>query len=416
MNPGKYRWVICALLFFACVINYMDRQVLGLLKPDLMRILNWSEKDYGVIAICFQAAYAVGQSIYGPLAQQFGMKSTYAFSMVFWSLSAMAHALTRTVFGFGAARLALGLGEAGNFPLANKTVAEWFPPKERSVATGLFNSGSNVGSIFAPLLVPWLFISFGWQAAFFLLGLAGFIWLAFWLVFYDPPEKSKRVGAAELAHIRVGTSETAEAQIPWTKLLRYRELWAYTGTGLLIGPVWWFYGFWLPGFFRDHFKLDIRSFGLPLAVIALASCFGSIGGGGLSAWFLRRGWTVNAARKTAALICAVCTLPVIITPHTESVWLATACFALASAAHQGWSATMYPVVSDLFPKSAVASVIGFAGTLASLLSLAFFWLVSTILQDKGSYVTIMTICGSAYVVSWVIFHLGVPCIKPVEIK
>ena len=393
----------------------MDRQVLGLLKPDLMRILNWTEKDYGIIAICFQAAYAFGQTAYGPLAQRFGMKATYAFSMVFWSLAAMAHALARTVFGFGAARLALGLGEAGNFPLANRTVAEWFPPKERSVATGLFNSGANVGSIFAPLLVPWLFLSFGWQGAFVVLGAAGFVWLAFWLLYYDAPENSKRISAAELAHIRSGVADTAEATIPWTRLLRYRETWAYCAAGLLIGPVWWFYGFWLPGFFHDHFKLEIRSFGVPLALIATASCLGSIGGGGLSAWFLKRGWSVNAARKTASLICACCTLPVIITPHTEHVWLATACFALASAAHQGWSATMYPVVSDIFPKSAVASVIGFGGTLASLMSLAFFWLVSTILQDKGSYATIMTICGGAYVVSWTIFHIGVPRIKPIQL-
>lgn len=414
-RPGKFRWVICALLFFACVINYMDRQVLGLLKPDLMRILNWTEKDYGVIAICFQAAYAFGQTAYGPLAQRFGMKATYALAMVFWSLAAMSHALARTVFGFGAARLALGFGEAGNFPLANRTVAEWFPARERSVATGLFNSGANVGSIFAPLLVPWLFLSFGWQGAFIVLGAAGFVWLAFWLAYYDAPAKSKRVSPAELAHIQSGAAGASETAIPWTRLLCYRETWAYCGSGLLIGPVWWFYGFWLPGFFHDHFKLEIRNFGLPLALIATASCLGSISGGGLSAWLLKRGWTVNAARKTAAFICACCTLPVIITPHTENVWLATACFALASAAHQGWSATMYPVVSDIFPKPAVASVIGFGGTLASLMSLAFFWLVSTILQDKGSYGTIMLICGGAYVVSWIIFHLGVPRIKPIEL-
>lgn len=415
-RPGRYRWIICALLFFACVINYMDRQVLGLLKPDLMRILNWDEKDYGIIAICFQATYAVGQMAYGPLVERLGMKMTYTFSMVFWSLAAMAHALARSAFGFGVARLALGLGEAGNFPLANKTVAEWFPPRERSVATGFFNSGSNVGAIFAPLLVPWLFLNYGWQAAFLVLGAAGFVWLAFWLVYYAPPDRCRRVGAAELAHIRTGVAETAEATIPWTRLLRYRETWAYSATGLLLGPVWWFYGFWLPGFFHDHFKLDIRGFGLPLAVIATVSCLGSIGGGGLSAWFLKRGWSVNAARKTAAFICACCTLPVMITPHTDKVWLATACFALASAAHQGWSATMYPVVSDIFPKSAVASVVGLAGTLASVMSLGFFWLVSTILQDKGTYGTIMTICGSAYLVAWLIFHIGVPRIKPLTIK
>lgn len=327
----------------------------------------------------------------------------------------MGHALARTVFGWGVARFALGLGEAGNFPAAIKTVTEWFPPKERSVATGIFNSGSNVGSIFAPLLVPWLFLNFGWKMAFIALGASGFIWLVLWLVFYDAPEKSKRLSAAELAHIRSGETPVAEVKIPWTKLLRYREAWAYYGTCVLVGPVWWFYGFWLPGFFADTFKLDIKGFGLPLAVIATVTCFGSIAGGGLSAWLLKKGWSVNRARKTATLICALCTLPVIFAPRVESVWLATAFFALASAAHQGWSATMYPVVGDMFPKRAVPSVIGFGGTLASLLSLGFFWFVSTQLQDTGSYKNIMLFCGSAYVIGWIIFHLGVPVIKPVKI-
>ena len=220
---GKFRWVICALLFFACVINYLDRQVLGLLKPDLMKIFGWTEKDYGLIAICFQSSYALGQVAFGPIMNAFGTKATYTFSIVFWSLAAMGHALARTVFGWGVARFALGLGEAGNFPAAIKTVTEWFPQKERSVATGIFNSGSNVGSIFAPLVVPWLFLSFGWQSAFIALGASGFIWLVFWLVFYNAPEKSRRLSAAELAHIRSGSDETAEAKIPWTKLLGYRE-------------------------------------------------------------------------------------------------------------------------------------------------------------------------------------------------
>ena len=409
---GRYRWVICALLFFACVINYMDRQILGLLKPDLMKLLGWTEKDYGIIAICFQASYAVGQTAFGPLMNRFGTKATYAFSITFWSLAAMAHALMRSVFGFGVARVALGLGEAGNFPAAIKTVTEWFPPKERSVATGIFNAGSNVGSIFAPLVVPWLFLSFGWQTAFVVLGACGFVWLGFWLVLFDPPEKSGRVSPTELAHINTGVPPAAQRSIPWVKLLGYREAWAYYGTCVLVGPVWWFYGFWLPGFFHDHFNLDIKGFGLPLAVIGGVTGIGSIAGGALSAWFLKRGWSVNRARKTALLICACCTLPVVLTPRVSSVWLATAFFALAAAAHQGWSATMYSAVADIFPKPAVASVVGFGGTLASLVSLGFFWLVSNILQDQGTYGAIMLVCGSAYVVAWVIFQAGVPKIQP----
>jgi MFS transporter, ACS family, hexuronate transporter len=415
-RPGKYRWVICVLLFTACLINYMDRQVLGLLKPDLARLFNWSEKDYGYMAIAFQASYAIGQTLTGPLINWIGTKSAYACSVAFWSLAAMSHALMRSVFGFCSARFALGLGESGNFPTAIRTVTEWFPPRERSVATGIFNAGSNIGAVVAPVLVPLIFLQFGWQAAFIALGATDLVWLCFWLKFYDAPEKSRHVGAEELAHIRTGVAPTAEKKIPWTKLLGYREAWAYYGTCVLVGPVWWFYGFWLPDFFNKQFHLNIKQFGLPLAVIYLVTCFGSIFGGGLSAWFLKQGWTVNRARKTASLLCACCTLPVILAPRVDSVWLAAGFFALATAAHQGWSATMYTAVSDIFPKPAVASVIGFGGTLASLMSMGFFWLASTILQDNGTYKTILLICGSAYVVAWLIFHLGVPCIKPAKVE
>jgi ACS family hexuronate transporter-like MFS transporter len=412
---GRYRWVICALLFTACLVNYMDRQVLGLLKGELSTALHWSEKDYGVITICFQAAYALGQILTGPLIELVGLKSAYAGAIVFWSLAAAAHALTRSVFGFSVARLALGLGESANFPAAIRTVAEWFPPKERSLATGIFNTGSNVGSMIAPVLVPWLYVAFGWQMAFVLLGAAGLAWLVGWLVWFDSPEKSRRVSPAELAYLRAGVAANADATIPWRRLLRYREAWAYYGTCVLVGPVWWFYGFWLPDFFGKQFHLDLKHFGPPLVTIAIVTCLGSIGGGGLSAWFLSRGWPLNRARKTTSLICACCTLPVIFAPRVESVWLATAFFALAAAAHQGWSATMYTVVSDIFPKGAVGSVVGFGGTLASLVSLAFFWYVSNELQGEGSYRTILLLCGSAYVVAWIVFHLGVPRIKPVAI-
>ena len=394
----------------------MDRQVLGLLKPDLAKMFNWSEKDYGCMAIAFQASYAVGQTLAGPLINWVGTKSAYACSVVVWSLAAMSHALMRSVTGFCSARFALGLGESGNFPTAIRTVTEWFPPKERSVATGIFNSGSNIGAVVAPLLVPLLFLHFGWQAAFIALGMTDLVWLCFWLKFYDPPEKSKHISAAESAHIQTGVAPTAEQRISWTKLLGYREAWAYYGTCVLVGPVWWFYGFWLPDFFSKQFHLNIRQFGLPLVLIYTVTCLGSIFGGALSAWFLKRGWTLNRARKTATLICACSTLPVSLAPRVGSVWLAAGFFALAAAAHQGWSATMYTVVSDLFPKGAVASVVGFGGTLASLMSMGFFWLVSTILQGRGTYGAIMLICGSAYVLAWLIFQIGVPRIQSVKIE
>ena len=431
MNPpvGKFRWTICALLFFACVVNYMDRQVLGLLwgEGEFKKMVGWSDRDYGLIAICFQSAYAFGQVAFGPILEFIGTRTTYAGAMIFWSLAAMAHALAHSLGGWGLARFTLGLGESANYPAAIKTVTEWFPPKERSVATGIFNAGSNMGAIFAPLLVPFLFHEFGWRGCFITLGLAGFVWLAFWLALYQPPEKSKKISAAELAHIREGLAENAEEKIPWTKLLGYREAWAYYGTCVLVGPVWWFYGFWLPGFFHDQFHLDLKGFGLPLAFVATAAALGSIGGGGLSAWFLKRGWPVNRARKTAAFICAVCTVPVIFAPHVQSAWLAATFFALASAAHQGWSATMYSVVADIFPKRAVASVVGFGGMLAGVVSTAFFWFASNEIwrrkaenpnatADYHTYGTIMLICGCAYVVAWIIFHVGVPKIKPAKIS
>jgi len=413
---GRFRWVICTLLFLATTINYLDRQILGLLKPDLSRALHWTETDYGRIAIAFMAAYAVGQILFGPLIEWVGTKTAYASSIVVWSLAAMAHALAQSVFGFGAVRFILGLGESGNFPTAIKTVAEWFPPKERSVATGIFNAGTNIGAIFAPVLVPWLALQFGWRTAFVALGLSGFAWLIFWFIFYDPPEQSRRIEKAELAYIHGGQAVAAEEKIPWGKLLEYRESWGYYGTCVLVGPVWWFYGYWLPDFFSKQFHLDLKHFGPPLVVVYSVACLGSVAGGGLSAWLLRRGWSVNAARKTASFICACGTLPVIFATRVNSVWLATGFFALAAAAHQGWSATMYTVISDIFPKRAVASVVGFGGTLASLMSMAFFWLVSNILQGEGTYGTIMMICGSAYVVAWLIFHLVVPQIKALQIQ
>jgi len=306
-------------------------------------------------------------------------------------------------------------------------VTEWFPPKERSVATGLFNSGSNIGAMVAPLLVPFLFHTVGWRGAFITLGLAGFVWLAFWLWLYQPPEKSPRVSAAELAHLRTGLADTAEEKIPWTKLLGYREAWAYYGTCVLVGPVWWFYGFWLPGFFHDQFNLNLSGFGLPLAMVATVTALGSVAGGGLSAWFLKRGWPLNRARKTATFLCALGTLPVILTPHLHSPWLAAALFALAGAAHQGWSATMYSVVADIFPKRAVPSVVGFGGMLAGVVSTAFFWFASNEIwrrkaampeyhPDYHTYGTIMLFCGCAYIAAWLIFHAGVPRIRPAQVK
>lgn len=414
-STGRFRWVICALLFVACLINYLDRQILGILKPELSRAFGWSERDYGNIAIAFQASYTIGQILFGPFINWLGTKSAYALSVAFWSLAAMSHALARSVFGFCSSRFALGLGESGNFPAAMRTTTEWFPPRERSVATGIFNSGSNIGAMFAPLLVPALAIHFGWRGAFIALGVTDLVWLCFWLGLYDPPERSTRVRPNELAHIHAGAGQT-ETKISWTRLLGFREAWGYYGTCVLVGPVWWFYGFWLPDFFNKQFHLNMKQFGPPLVIVYAIAGLGSILGGAVSAWFLKRGWTLSSARKTASLLCACGTLPVIFATRVSSVWLAAGFFALAAASHQGWSATMYTVVADMFPRRAVASIVGFGGTLASLTTMGFFWLVSTILQNQGRYQMIMLICGSTYVLAWIVFHVAVPQIRPVSVE
>jgi len=403
-SRGNFRWVIVALLFAATLINYMDRQILALLKPDLAKSLHWSEQDYGNIVVAFQAAYAIGQVCFGPIIRWIGTKSSYAVSIIFWSLAAMAHALVRTATGFSAARFALGLGESGNFPTAIQAVTEWFPQRQRSVATGIFNSGSNIGAILAPLVVPWLTLQFGWRTAFVALGTAGFAWLIFWFLLYGAPppsHPSDRPAAAE--------------KIPWARLLIYRQTWAYVATGILVGPVWWFYLFWLPDFFHKQFGLDLQSFGPPLIAVYSVTAFGSVAGGGLSAWLLRRGWSLNAARKTAALLCACCAVPVAYTPHTGSVWLAAGLFALAAAAHHAWSATLYTVVSDIFPQSGVASVVGLGGTLAAVASMIFSWFVGHVLQNTGSYSKIMVVCALAYLLALGIFHAAVPRLDPVRI-
>jgi MFS transporter, ACS family, hexuronate transporter len=412
-----FRWIICALLFFACTVNYMDRQVLGLLKPLLSQKFSWTETDYSRMAILFQAAYAAGQIFFGPIINWIGTKGAYALSVLVWSGAAMSHAFCSTVAGFSTARFALGLGESGNFPIAIRVVTEWFPPKERSVATGMFNTGTNIGAIFAPVIVPLIVAIFnGWQAAFITLACADLVWLVFWLGLYNSPETSRHVSAKELAHIQSGMTPATAGNIPWLRLLRYPQAWAYYGTCVLVGPVWWFYGFWLPDFFNKKFHLDLKHFGPPLVAIYMVTALGSIGGGSLSAWFLKRGWSLNRSRKTATLLFACCTLPVIFAPRVGSIWLAAGLFALAAASHQGWSATMYSVVADIFPKRAVASVVGFGGAMASLMSMGFFYLVGHVLQSQGSYKNIMLMCGTAYILAWVIFQLGVPKIKPALIE
>jgi ACS family hexuronate transporter-like MFS transporter len=395
-----FRWTVCGLIFAATTINYMDRQVLGLLAPILEKDLGWSEMEYARIVMAFQAAYAIGLLGFGRLIDWIGTRHGYALSIFAWSLAAMAHALARGVLGFGAARFALGLGEAGNFPAAVKAVTEWFPRRERALATGVFNSGSNVGAILAPLVVPWLTLHYGWQMAFIVLGATGFVWLIFWYWLYALPAESVYVSPEELKHIQSDPPEPAQQKISWTALLRFRQTWAFVVGMSLSAPIWWFYLYWLPKFLHKQYGLDLATLGPPLVVIYTMTTVGSIAGGWLSGSLIKRGWSVNASRKTALLICALAVVPVVFAAQASNLWVATCLIGLAASAHQGWAANLFTLVSDLFPKQAVASVVGLGGMFGSLSALAFSQSAGYILQTTGSYWTLFVIAGSSCICSF----------------
>ena len=416
VRASRFRWTICALLFFATTINYMDRQILGILASTLQTEFGWNEIQYGHIVTAFQAAYAVGMLLFGRVIDLIGTKRGYTLAMVLWSLAAMAHALARSAFDFGVARFALGFGEAGNFPAAVKAVAEWFPKRERALATGLFNAGSNIGAVVAPVVVPWLTLRYGWSAAFVVIGAAGFVWLAFWLAFYHPPKFSPRVSPEELACIHNDAPEPAVEKIPWRSLLQHRQTWAFiVGIGVS-APIWWFYLYWLPKFLNQQYGLDLARLGPPLVVIYTLTCVGSIGGGWLSSHLLRRGWSVNASRKTAMLVCALCVVPVMFAAHAANVWLATALIGLATAAHAGWAANLFTMVSDMFPKQAVASVVGLGGMCGSVMAMLFSESAGLILQTTGSYWSLFLIAGCAYPLALAVMHALTPRMTPVEFR
>ncbi len=405
---GNFRWTICALLFGATTINYMDRQILGILAPTLQREIGWTERDYSNIVTAFQAAYAIGLLLFGRIVDRMGTRHGYALSVVLWSLAAAGHAFTRTVAGFGATRFGLGLAEAGNFPAAVKAVSEWFPRRERALANGIFNSGANVAAMITPLLVPWLTLHYGWQSGFIVLGAAGFVWLLFWYWLYDAPETSKRVSREELAHIRSDPPEPEPARMSWFALLRYRQTWAFIIGFALSAPIWWFYLYWLPKFLHQCYALDIAGIGAPLFVIYTMTCVGSVGGGWLSSAMLKRGWSVNRARKTAMLVCALCVVPIVFAANVSHLWVATLLIGLAASAHQGWAANLFALASDLFPKSAVASVVGLGGMFGSLAAMAFAQAAGFILEATGSYWSLFLISGSAYLVALAGMHAVLP--------
>ena len=409
--PGfGYRWTICGLLFAATTINYIDRQVLGILAPLLQTEVGWTEAQYGDIVSWFSFAYALGFLGVGRLMDRIGVRKGFAAAIVAWSLAAMAHAFATTAGGFAVARAALGLGESGNFPGAIKSTAEWFPKKERALATGIFNAGSNVGAIVAPLVVPWVALKWGWQWAFIATGALGFVWLLFWLPIYRDPEHHPRLSAAELAYIRSDPQERSEA-IPWLSLLGHRQAWAFILGKFLTDPIWWFYLYWLPKFLDANFGVKLAGVAAPLIVIYVIADVGSVGGGWVSSALIKRGFSVNRGRKVALLI-----VPTMFAPHAKTLWVAVAIVSVAAASHQWWSANLFTTASDMFPRRAVASVVGLGGFAGAMGGVLFQRATGRILEAAhNNYSIIFAICGLAYVTAWIIIHLLAPRLQPAQI-
>lgn len=425
---GKYRWSICGLVFFATTINYLDRAVISLLKSTLSKEFTWTETDYANIVIIFQLCYAIGLLGAGRLIDKLGTKIGYALATALWSIAAIAHALATNTMGFFIARGVLGTTEAGNFPAAIKTVAEWFPKKERALATGIFNSGSNIGAIIAPLTVPFIARQWGWQWAFIITGCIGFVWLLCWLLLYEVPKKHKKLSAAEFAYINSDADETTARKggaikLSWGKLLSYKQTWAFAIGKFLTDPVWWFYLFWLPDFLEKQYGLSKTDIALPAALAYTMATIGSIAGGWLPMLFIKKGWTVFRSRNTAMLIYALLVLPVVSAQYLGSIsmWFAVVIIGLAMAAHQAWSANIFTTVSDMFPKQAIASVTGIGGMFGAFGGIfiargagKLFDYYTIIGDAQTGYFIMFLICSVAYVLAWFIMHLLVPVMKKVD--
>lgn len=407
------RWRICALLFWATTLNYIDRQVLGVLAPSLGHALGWTEVDYGYIVTAFQAAYAVGLLFAGAVIDRLGTRIGYALAIAIWGLAAASHALASTVLAFAAARFALGLGEAGNFPAAVKTVAEWFPRRERAFATGLFNAGTNVGAVLAPIAVPIVASLWGLRSGFLITSVLSALWLVTWLLYYRSPEQHPAVSAEELDYIRdASPPKQPQPRTRWLALLGYRQTWAFAAGKFLTDPVWWFLLFWLPKFLHHRYGLNLTELGPPLVAIYAMADVGSIAGGWIAGRFMRRGWSANAARKGAMLICALAVVPVILAPRIHDLWGAVAIIGLATAAHQGWSANLLTTTSDLFPSTAVASVVGLGGFAGAVSGALVSTGVGYLLQATGSYTLLFTIAGCVYLLALALIHALTPRLAP----
>ncbi len=414
-RSSGYRWRICALLFCATTINYVDRQVLGVLAPELQRTIGWNELQYSYIVDAFQGAYALGLLTVGGFIDRVGTRAGYAAAISIWSVSAMAHALVQSAFGFGFVRFLLGLGESGNFPAAIKTVAEWFPRKERAFATGIFNSGSNIGAIIAPLTVPWIAVHLGWRWAFIFTGIFSALWLIAWLAVYRSRRSHEKLSPAELEFIEEDVAEPP-VRISWARLLPHRQTWAFLIGKFMTDPTWWFFLSWLPKFLNSRHGLNLTDIGPPLAAIYIMADIGSIGGGWLAAGFLKRGWSVNRARKTAMLCCALAVLPIMFAASVSSLWVAVLFIGLAAAAHQGWSANLFTLTSDMFPRRAVASVVGIGGFGGAIGGMCISTFTGFVLQFTGSYVPVFVMAGSAYLVALLCIQALAPRLEPVDIR
>lgn len=437
---GHQRWIVCALLLFAAIINYVDRQVIGILKPTLVETFGWTdERIYSSIVFSFQLAYAIGFVIVGRFMDKVGVRRGFAIAVTVWSLAAMAHGaaamirgwqlpflnldaekgivivtLTSGAVGLAIARFALGLGESGAFPASIKAVAEWFPKKERALATGIFNSGTNVGALVTPLVVPWITLRLGWQWAFVFTGALGFLWVIMWLTFYRQPEHHPRIKPSELAYIRSDPPDPP-VKIPWRNLLPHRQTWAFAIGKFMTDPIWWLYLFWIPDFLHRNHGLNLKTIGLPLVVIYQVASVGSIGGGWLSGRFIKLGWSHNRARKMAMLVCASAVVPVMFAAKAANLWVAVGLVALAAAAHQGWSANLFTLTSDMFPRKAVASVVGIGSMAGAIGGMFIAMLLGAILEATGSYLPVFIMAGCTYLLALLIIHLLAPRLEPARL-
>ncbi|MBI5474882.1 MAG: MFS transporter [Ignavibacteriae bacterium] len=422
---SRYRWTVCALLFFATTVNYIDRQILSLIKEILDKELLWTNEQFGMVNSAFQGAYGIGLLAFGWFIDRYGTKIGYGVSIAAWSVAAMGHALVNSVTGFLGARIALGLGEGGNFPSAIKAVALWFPKKERALATSIFNSGTNVGAIVAPAIVPWIAFTYGWQMAFVAAGVAGFLWLLFWVPLYNVPEKIKTVSAAELQHIRSDMDENHAEQVgkvSWGRLLSYRQTWSFVVAKFLTDPIWWFFLIWLPDFFKQTRGLDIKKSWVHLVTIYLIVTVLSIAGGWVTGYLTKRGWTVTRARKAGMFFFALLVMP-IYAATTVGDWTAVLLIGLAGAAHQAWSANLFTTVSDMFPKHAVASVTGIGGMAGATGGMIFPVLTGKLLDVfkasgdiTAGYAILFAICAFIYLIAFGVHHLLAPRFEQFEMK